>query len=128
MFDVLIRDGTIYEGEGNDPVEGDLGIVGDRISAIGHLASASARQTLEAGGAAVAPGFIDFHSHADLAILNAPTLPAKVLQGVTTEVAGNCGFSPAPPTRWPGRSSSEGPEGAGRECPGAARADRTCAL
>jgi N-acyl-D-aspartate/D-glutamate deacylase len=58
MFDVLIRDGTIYEGEGNDPVEGDLGIVGDRISAIGHLASASARQTLEAGGAAVAPGTI----------------------------------------------------------------------
>lgn len=96
MFDLLIRNGTIYDGEGNEPIEGDVGIVGDKISALGPLASAPARQTLDAGGAVVAPGFIDIHSHADLALLHNPMLPPKVLQGVTTEVVGNCGFSPAP--------------------------------
>lgn len=103
MFDVLIRNGMIYDGEGNEPIEGDLGITGDKISAIGLLPSALARQTLDAGGAAVAPGFIDIHSHADLALINTPALPAKMLQGVTTEVVGNCGFSPAPtnPTAGP---------------------------
>ena len=103
MFDLLIRNGMIYDGEGNEPIEGDLGITGDKISAIGLLPSALARQTLDAGGAAVAPGFIDIHSHADLALINTPALPAKMLQGVTTEVVGNCGFSPAPtnPTAGP---------------------------
>jgi N-acyl-D-amino-acid deacylase len=57
-------------GEGNNAVEGDLGITGDRISAIGRLASASARLTLETTRAAVTLGFIDLHSHADLAALN----------------------------------------------------------
>src|SRR5512146_3175099 len=96
MFDVLIRNGMVYDGEGDHPIAGDVGIIGDKIAAVGPLASASGRQTLDAGGAAVAPGFIDIHSHADLALINTPTLPPKILQGVTTEVIGNCGFSPAP--------------------------------
>jgi len=57
-------------GKGNDAVEHDLGIPGDRIAAIGRLAAASARLTLEAAGAAVTLGFIDSQRHADLAARN----------------------------------------------------------
>ncbi len=103
MFEVLIRNGMVYDGEGREPMAADLGIAGGRIAAIGPLASAAARHTLDASGAAVAPGFIDIHSHADLALIDTPQLPPKILQGVTTEVVGNCGFSPAPanPTAGP---------------------------
>src|SRR5579884_2197809 len=99
-FDVLIRNGAVFDGTGAPPLSADVGIVGDRIEAVGDLSAATARLDLDAAGHAVAPGFIDTHTHSDLAWTLGPGLEhvaaASVRQGVTTEVCGNCGFSPFP--------------------------------
>src|ERR1041385_8348173 len=95
MFDLLITNGLILDGSGGAPVVGDVGVVGDRIEAVGALHGPALR-TLDASGRAVAPGFIDMHSHTDTLLLLNPTAESKVAQGVTTEVCGNCGFSPGP--------------------------------
>ena len=96
MFDLVIKEGLIYDGLGNEPIKTDIGISGDRICQIGSIEDSHAREVLNVSGDVVSPGFIDFHSHADFALINQPESFAKVLQGVTTEVIGNCGFSPAP--------------------------------
>ena len=96
MFDVLIRGGTIVDGTNRKRYVGDIGIVADRIEAIGTDIDQRAKQTIDASGLIVCPGFIDVHSHDDLAILHQPELPFKLLQGVTTTIVGNCGHSVAP--------------------------------
>ena len=95
-FDLLIHGGTIIDGTRAPRFEADLGIVGGRIAAIGELADRPARETLDATGRIVAPGFIDSHTHDDQALLSQPDMSFKVSQGVTTVVAGNCGISVAP--------------------------------
>src|SRR6185503_238414 len=67
-----------------------------RIAALGDLAQAEGARRLDAHGRAISPGFIDMHAHSDLSLLVQPTGDSKLQQGVTTEVNGNCGFSPAP--------------------------------
>lgn len=96
MYDLAIKDGLIYDGLGNEPIKADIGVSGGKIKTIGKIEDGQACKVIKATGEVVSPGFIDFHSHADLALLNQPESYAKVLQGVTTEVIGNCGFSPAP--------------------------------
>ncbi|MCC6442872.1 MAG: D-aminoacylase [Armatimonadetes bacterium] len=96
MFDILIRDGTIYDGTGSPPVRGDIGVIGDRIVMMGDLTGITGDLVLEAEGRAVAPGFIDIHTHSDLATLSDPRALSKIAQGVTTEVIGNCGQGVAP--------------------------------
>jgi N-acyl-D-amino-acid deacylase len=66
---------------------------GDRIAAIGDLARADAARAIDAAGLAVCPGFIDIHTHSDLSVLFTPGMESSLLQGVTAEVVGNCGFS-----------------------------------
>ena len=99
-FDVLIRDGLVFDGTGAEPVPADVALRGELIADVGDLSSASARHVVDARGRAVAPGFIDAHTHSDLAwALGAEHLgvaAAAVRQGVTTEICGNCGFSPFP--------------------------------
>jgi N-acyl-D-amino-acid deacylase len=95
MYDLLIRNGLILDGTGGAPFVGDVGLVGERIEAIGALPGPALR-TLDANGYAVTPGFIDMHSHTDYLLLVNPTAESKIAQGVTTEVCGNCGFSPGP--------------------------------
>ncbi|GIX49189.1 MAG: aminoacylase [Candidatus Tectimicrobiota bacterium] len=95
-FDLLIRHGTIVDGTGAPGFRADLGVRGDRIAAIAPTLDAPARRTLDAGGLVVAPGFIDAHTHSDFTLLSVPGADSKVRQGITTEVVGNCGFSPAP--------------------------------
>ncbi|MGQ9585378.1 MAG: N-acyl-D-amino-acid deacylase family protein [Anaerolineae bacterium] len=99
MFDLLVTNGRIVDGGGNPWFRGDVGVTGERIAAIGLLAEAEAKITLDAGGAIVCPGFIDVHAHSDLPLLSEPRHEPKVRQGVTTEVMGNCGwgFAPASP-------------------------------
>ncbi|HEY0094061.1 MAG TPA: amidohydrolase family protein, partial [Archangium sp.] len=95
-YDVLVQGGTVYDGTGAPGVAADVGIAGGRIVAVGALAGAGARTLIDARGLAVAPGFIDFHSHADGTLFDDPNAESVLRQGVTTVVAGQDGFSRAP--------------------------------
>ncbi|MCY3596130.1 MAG: D-aminoacylase [Rhodospirillales bacterium] len=94
--DLVIRNASIIDGSGAPARSGDIAIAGDRVSAIGALAHLSGAAELDVGGRAVAPGFIDVHTHDDRAVLSDPDMTCKVSQGVTTVVTGNCGISLAP--------------------------------
>src|ERR1035437_6541642 len=93
MRTVLLHGGTIVDGRGGAPFPADLWIEGDRIASIGRF-HADPSLRIDCTGLTVAPGFIDAHSHSDLQVLE--NRPEKALQGVTTEIVGNCGFSPYP--------------------------------
>lgn len=96
VFDLLITGGTVIDGTRAPRFQADVGLVDGRIAAVGQLAGRPARQTLDARGLVVAPGFIDAHTHDDSALLTQPDMAFKASQGVTTVVAGNCGISIAP--------------------------------
>ncbi|MBI3454666.1 MAG: D-aminoacylase [Candidatus Rokubacteria bacterium] len=98
-FDWLIRGGTVIDGTGAPARAADAGLAGDRIAAIGPGLAAEARRVVDATGCLVAPGFIDMHAHSDFSLLSVPSAESKLRQGVTTEVTGMCGFSPAPASR-----------------------------
>jgi N-acyl-D-amino-acid deacylase len=97
-FDVLVQGGTVYDGTGAPGVLADIGIVDGRIAAVGALAGAAARERIDARGLAVAPGFIDLHSHADGTLFDDPNAESVLRQGVTTVVVGQDGSSRAPGT------------------------------
>jgi len=94
-FDLLIRDGNVIDGTGGPARRADVAVAGGRIAAVGQV-DGDAIRTIDATGLAVAPGFIDVHSHDDVALLNNPGLDFKAAQGVTTVVCGNCGAGVAP--------------------------------
>jgi N-acyl-D-amino-acid deacylase len=96
MLDVLITGGKIIDGSGLPWYFGDLGISGDRITAVGPLARAEARTRLDAAGKVVCPGFIDAHVHGDLALLADPQHEPAIRQGVTTYIIGQDGVAMAP--------------------------------
>ena len=96
MLDLKITGGHVFDGTGTPAVRADVGITGESIAAVGDLALEPAGQTLDASGLMVAPGFIDMHSHSDWRLFGNRRAESKIRQGVTTEVVGNCGFSPAP--------------------------------
>jgi N-acyl-D-amino-acid deacylase len=96
-YDVVIRNGHIIDGTGSPWYAGDLGIRDGRIAAIGDLADASAKRTIDAHGMVVAPGFIDMLGQSELTILVDPHLPSKIYQGITSEITGE-GDSVAPQT------------------------------
>ena len=91
QYDVILRHGHIIDGTGSPWYSGDIGIRDGRIAAIGDLAQASAKQTIDAAGRVVAPGFIDMLGQSDLTILVDPHLPSKIYQGITTEITGEGG-------------------------------------
>ncbi|MFZ5823074.1 MAG: N-acyl-D-amino-acid deacylase family protein [Bacillota bacterium] len=97
-FDLVIRNGRVVDGTGNPWYQADLGIVGDRIAKIGAIADAEAggAKIIDAAGRVVSPGFIDMHTHSDLMVFVEPDLPAKVMQGVTTDFLTQDGISVAP--------------------------------
>lgn len=96
--DLIIRNGKIIDGTGAPSRTADIGIQGDLIIAIGDLKNWTCRDDYDASGRVVSPGFIDSHAHDDYALLIDPGMAAKVSQGVTTVVTGNCGLSLAPLT------------------------------
>ncbi|HZO89968.1 MAG TPA: D-aminoacylase [Chthonomonadaceae bacterium] len=93
IFDMLIRGGTVLDGTGAEAYRADVGIVGERIAAVGDLSQAKAGRVLEAAGLRVAPGFIDIHTHSDISVTYDPGQASSVAMGVTTQVTGNCGLS-----------------------------------
>ena len=95
-FDTLLLGGTVYDGSGAPEKRADVALAGDRIAAVGDLAGAAARRVVDAAGLAVAPGFIDVHTHSDAHVLVEPDAAGKIAQGVTTEIVGQCGASLAP--------------------------------
>lgn len=96
MLDLTIEGGTVIDGTGAQGARADVGIRNETIVAIGDLSREAAASRLNASGKVVAPGFIDMHSHSDWRLWGNPRAESKIRQGVTTEVVGNCGFSPAP--------------------------------
>ena len=94
-MDIAIINGTVVDGTGAPGVRADVGIRDDRIVAVGELQEPAGR-TIDAAGRIVAPGFIDAHAHSDFVLLRDPLNPEKVMQGVTTNIIGNCALSPAP--------------------------------
>ncbi len=102
-LDLLIKNGTVFDGTGGEPFVADIGVVGDRIAFIKKLSAISyqlsaveAEKTIDARGLAVAPGFIDTHAHSEFTLLADPRAEGKLSQGITTEINGNCGLSAAP--------------------------------
>jgi len=96
-FDTIIRNGMIYDGNGGEPYKGDIGINADTIAFIGDLSNASAKNEVDAKGNAVAPGFIDTHSHhAGSSLFQHRDLIAAVSQGITTIIIGQDGGSNFP--------------------------------
>jgi N-acyl-D-amino-acid deacylase len=103
LFDILIKNGIVYDGTGSEPYEADVGITGDRISCINkksgfgsHSNQYKGTKTIDARGLIVTPGFIDTHGHSEFTLLADPRAEAKINQGITTEINGNCGLSAAP--------------------------------
>ena len=95
MKKILIKGGFICDGTGKDPQKGDLLICGEKIEEIGGEISSPDAEIIKADGLIVAPGFIDAHAHSDTRKILYPECKTKLLQGVTTEVDGNCGSSPS---------------------------------
>lgn len=94
--DWVVRGAMVYDGTGRAPVQADVAISGDRIDAVGPRLSAGGAREVDLKGLALAPGFIDIHSHTDLVLLVDPKAHSKIRQGVTTEVAGQDGGSVGP--------------------------------
>jgi len=97
-YDVLITGGMVIDGTGAAAISADVGIIGDQVVEMGSLRDNGSKRVIDATGMIVCPGFIDIHSHTDLALLVNPKAESKIRQGVTTEVAGQDGGSLAPLT------------------------------
>jgi N-acyl-D-aspartate/D-glutamate deacylase len=96
--DTLIVGAMLYDGTGAPPVERDVALRDGRIAAIGNLSNWLAEEVIEANGRALAPGFIDVHTHDDTHVIRSPQMLPKISQGVTTVIVGNCGISASPVT------------------------------
>src|ERR1035441_3813568 len=90
-YDVVIRNCRIVDGTGSPWYSGDIAVQDGRIAAIGQLAQAEAKGSIDAHGMVVAPGFIDMLGQSELTILVNPHLPSKIFQGITTEITGEGG-------------------------------------
>lgn len=95
-WDLVVRNGTIVDGSGRSPYEGDVAIVDGRIVAVGRSLADTGREEIDARGLAVAPGFIDIHSHADGTLFDDPRAESVIRQGITTVIVGQDGGSRGP--------------------------------
>ncbi len=95
-FDLLIINGTVYDGAGAPGLNADVGISGEKISQVSDLSDATAARIIDATGMVVTPGFIDVHSHADAALLRDGQHANGIRQGITTEIIAPDGLTLAP--------------------------------
>src|SRR5271156_5130173 len=94
--DTLIRNARVLDGSGADPQTADVAVDAGIVCAIGRLSHYVGKQVIEADGHVLAPGFIDVHTHDDTTVIRNPPMMAKLSQGVTSVIVGNCGISAAP--------------------------------
>ena len=94
--DILIRGATVIDGTGRPGFRGDIAVSDGKIVAVGDCGGLRAREEIDAEGLTVAPGFIDAHAHSDTMFLKDDSGASKLYQGITTEISGNCGYSPFP--------------------------------
>ena len=106
MYDLLIENARVLDGTGSPAYNADVAVRGGEIVAIGRL-EGNAATTVDASGLFLCPGFIDLHTHSDMSFLLDPTAQSKVRQGVTLELAGNCGSSFCAPLQGAGRELLE---------------------
>ena len=96
-YDLIVSGGLVYDGIGSPGIEADVAVKDGRIVKIASKISHNkSLEVIDAKGLAVAPGFIDVHSHTDHLLLINPKAESKIRQGVTTDIGGNCGFSVFP--------------------------------
>ena len=82
MYDLIIAGASIIDGSGSPPFPGDIGIIRDRIAAVGKIPETQARRTIRAPGLVACPGFVDLHSHSDYFLLLNPRAESAVRQGI----------------------------------------------
>ncbi|NLR76805.1 N-acyl-D-amino-acid deacylase family protein [Leeia aquatica] len=96
IYDTVLHGGTLLDGSATPGYQADIGIQAGRIAAIAPAGSLHGQQQHDASGWIISPGFIDVHAHDDQQAVSAPAMQAKLTQGVTTVVVGNCGISLVP--------------------------------
>ncbi|MBI5368465.1 MAG: D-aminoacylase [Planctomycetes bacterium] len=95
-LDLVLARGLLLDGSGGPGRPADVGVAGAGIAAVGAPGTLAGREVVDCSGLAIAPGFLDTHSHSDLRVLDEPGLPMKVHQGITLEIFGQDGISVAP--------------------------------
>ena len=95
-YDLVIKDGRVFDGRGKEAVSADIGISGQKIAKIGKIPATKGKSVIDAKDLAVCPGFIDAHDHTSIELLVNPKAESSIRQGITTLVSGNCGSSPFP--------------------------------
>lgn len=108
MYDIILKGGTIVDGTGRPARVADLAISNGRIALIARDIRDELAEIVDVSGLAVAPGFIDIHSHSDDSFFKEGSTQSKIYQGVTTEVAGQCGSSPFPRREDPAGDAPDG--------------------
>lgn len=108
--DLIVRRARVLDGTGRDPEVLDVAVSNGRIAAIAPSLAAKARTEIDAEGLALAPGFIDTHTHDDTSVIETPEMLPKISQGVTTVIVGNCGISAAPVRLKPAQQASAAPD------------------
>jgi len=96
MHDLLIKNARIIDGTGAPWYRGDLAVKHGKIVELGTFPDLSAQMVVDAEDKYLTPGFIDIHTHSDDSLVQEPLAESRIFQGVTTEIGGNCGTSPAP--------------------------------
>ena len=94
--DLIVRGATVIDGTGRPGFRGDIAVSGGKILAVGDCSGLRGREEIDAAGLTCAPGFIDAHAHSDTMFMQDDSGASKLYQGVTTEISGNCGYSPFP--------------------------------